>query len=111
MKAIQFAKQVTETSNIYEDISINLIMHARKTLLFNEGILWVKKEGNENFDVPMGCFDDAQVCELVGSYILHQLSQVFQHHSADLYRDDGLAILKDLSGPETERVKVGHKTI
>ena len=107
MKAIQFAKQVTETSNIYEDISINLIMHARKTLLFSEGILWVKKEGNENFDVPMGCFDDAEVCELVGSYIF----QVFQHHSADLYRDDGLAILKDLSGPETERVKVGHKTI
>ena len=107
MKAIQFAKQVTYIWR-YKYKFNNA---SRKTLLFNEGILWVKKEGNENFDVPMGCFDDAEVCEVVGSYILQQLSQVFQHHSADLYRDDGLAILKDLSGPETERVKVGHKTI
>ena len=61
IKAIQFAKQVTETSNIYEHISINVIMHARKTLLFNEGMPWVKKEGNEDFDVPMGCFYGAEV--------------------------------------------------
>ena len=37
---------------------------------------WVKKEVNENFDVLMGCFDGAEVCELVGSYILLQLNQV-----------------------------------
>ena len=53
----------------------------------------------------MGCFDGAEVCELVGSYILQQLSQLFEHHSVELYRHDGLAILKGLSGPETERVK------
>ena len=63
IKAIQFARQITEITE--EDI--NLIMQARKTLLFNDGIPWVKKEGNEDFDVPMGCFDDAEVCELVGS--------------------------------------------
>ena len=71
-------------------------MQARKTLLFNEVIPWVKKEGNQDFDVPMGCFDDAEVCELVGSCILQQLSQLFEHHSVGLYRDDGLAILKGL---------------
>ena len=71
-------------------------MQARKTLLFNEGIPWVKKEGNQDFDVPMCCFDDAEVCELVGSCILQQLSQLFEHHSVGLYRDDGLAILKGL---------------
>ena len=54
---------------------------------------------------PMGCFSGAGVCELVGSYILQQLSQHFEHHSAGLYRYDGLAILKSLSGPETERIK------
>ena len=83
---------------------MNLIMQARKTLLFNEGTPWVKKEGNEDFDVPMGCFDDAEVCELVGSYILQQLKQTFEHQSVGLYRDDRLAILKGLSGPETEGV-------
>ena len=50
------------------DEDINLIKQARKTL-FNEGIPWVKKEGNEDFDVPMGCFNKAKVCELVRTYI------------------------------------------
>ena len=63
IRAIQFARQITEII----DEAINLIMQDRKILLLNEGILWVKKEGD---DVPMGCFDGAKVCELVGSYIL-----------------------------------------
>ena len=53
----------------------------------------------------MGCFDGAEVCELLGSYILLQLSQLFEHDSFRLHRDDGLTILKSLSDPETERVK------
>ena len=56
-------------------------------------------------------FDGAEVCELVGSYILQQLSQLFKHHSVGLYRDDGIAILKGLSGPETETIKKSHKSI
>ena len=64
IKAIRFAKQMTEIS----DEDINLIMQARKTL-FNEGIPWVKKEGNEDFDVTMGCFNEAKVCELAQTYI------------------------------------------
>ena len=36
-------------------------------------IFFVKKEGNKDFDVPMGCSDGAEVRELVGSYILKQL--------------------------------------
>ena len=80
-------------------------MQARKTLFFKEDIPWVKKEQNEDFDVLMSCFDGAEVCELVGSYIFLQSIQLFEHHSAGLYRDDGLAILKSLSVPETDRVK------
>ena len=53
----------------------------------------------------MGYFDGAEVCEFFGSYILDQLSQLFEHRTVGFYRDDGLAILKGLSGPETERVK------
>ena len=97
MKAIQFARQITQITD--EDIILK--MQARKTLLFNEEISWVKKD----FDVLVGCFDGAEVCELVGSYILLQLSQLFEHDSVRLHKDDGLTILKSLSCPETERVK------
>ena len=55
--AIQFAKQITEIS----DHDMSLINQSRKTLLFNEKIPWVKKDGSEDFDVPMGCFDRAEV--------------------------------------------------
>ena len=64
-----------------------------------------KREGNDGFDVPMGCFDGALVCQLAGSFILQQFSQLFEHHSIGLDRDHGLAIFKGLSVPETERVK------
>ena len=80
IKAIQFAKQMNEIS--VEDI--NLIMQARKTLLFSEALSWVEKERNKDFHVSMGCFDGSEVCKLVVSYILQQfffylsfLSQTF----------------------------------
>ena len=34
---------------------------------------WFKKEGDEDFDIPMGCYDDAETCELVGIYIQNKL--------------------------------------
>ena len=66
----------------------------------------VQKRENEDFDVPMGCDDAAEVCELVGSYILQQLIQLFEHFWGGLYRADGLAILKGWS--ETERKKISQ---
>ena len=64
---------------------------------------WVKKTGTENIDVPMGCYDGAEVCELVGCYILNQLSTVMRNELVGLYRDDGLGIMKKMSRPEIER--------
>ena len=50
----------------------------------------------------MGNFDGAEVCELVGIYLLSQL----QHLDiiVGLYRDEGLAVTK-LSSQNTERMK------
>ena len=31
-------------------------------------------DGTENFDVPMGSYDGAEICELVGLYLLHKLT-------------------------------------
>ena len=76
-------------------------MQARRTL-FNDGELWVKKTGNEEFDVPMGCFDGAEICELVGIFNLNLLKSTIRKENVGLYCDDGLGVLQNLSGPETE---------
>ena len=52
-KTIQFAKEITPIS----DENLNIIMQSRKTLLFHNQEPWVKREGEEDFDVPMGCYD------------------------------------------------------
>ena len=80
-------------------------MQSRKTLLFHNQEPWVKRDGDEDFDVPVGCCDGAEICELTGSYLVHQLSNIFDKESVGLYRDDGLGVLKSLSGPEMERKK------
>ena len=69
-------------------------MQSRKTLLFNEKNPWVKRCVDEDFDVPMGCYDGAEVCELVGSYLLKKVSNIVDKKSIGLYRDDGLAVLQ-----------------
>ena len=42
-------------------------------------------------------------CEIVGSYILNLLGNILDKDLVGLYRDDGLAIVRNLSGPEIER--------
>ena len=46
---------------------ISIIKLARKSLFFGNGKLWTKKDrSNSLFDVTMGSFDGAEICELVG---------------------------------------------
>ena len=54
-------------------------------------------------DVTMGSFDGAEVCELVGLFLLHKLQVLFGKGNVGLYRDDGLAVLKNQSGPQSEK--------
>ena len=49
--------------------------------------------------------DGAEVCELVGLYLLHHLAKIFGKEAVGLYRDDGLAILRNALGPDAERVR------
>ena len=99
-EALNFAKQHTRIKKK----DIDLIMHARKSLLFGIGDTWRKKEGGI-FDVTMGAYDGAEICELVGTYLLSELSTKCNKENIGLYRDDGLAIFKNISGPQTERIK------
>ena len=74
---------------------IDIIFHARRAFLFHAGDTWVKKAQPE-FDVPMGSFDGAEVCEIVGLYLLQKISDSGLFHKGEfgLYRDDGLGITR-----------------
>ena len=53
----------------------------------------------------MGCHGGAEFCELVGCYILNNLSTVMRKKLVRLYCDDGLGIMKNMSGPEKKIFK------
>ena len=52
------------------------------------------KKGESLFDVTMGSHDGAEVCELVGLYLLHQMREKFPLVDFGLYSDDGLSCYK-----------------
>ena len=87
-----------------DDDAIQIIEHSRKSLLFNEKEAWIKNS-DSLFDVTMGSFDGAEICELVGLFILNKLSNIIPTKDLGLYRDDGLAVLRNKSGPEMERTR------
>ena len=71
-KAIECAQSVTTI----EEKVVKTIYHARKSLLFDKDNIWVKKD-NLEFDVTMGSYDGAELCELVGLYLLDLLTKEF----------------------------------
>ena len=53
----------------------------------------------------MGAYDGVEVCELVGIFLQNQISQHYNKNNIGLYRDDGLAVFRNVSGPQSERIK------
>ena len=70
--ALAFAKSMMQI----KPSTTNIIMHSRKSLLFSDNTVWMKK-GESLFDVTFGSHDGAEVCELVGLYLLHQMREKF----------------------------------
>ena len=106
-EAIEYAKNIVEIS----DHDMVIINHSRKSLIFHENEPWVKKEGNEDFDVTMGSNDGAAISELVGLLMLSKLVHLFRDNSVGLSRDDGLGVPRNLPGPETKRLRKNVVTI
>ena len=52
---------------------------------------WIKKEGG-TFDVTMGGYHGAEICDLVGLFLLSQLVDIIPSPLIGLYRDDGLTV-------------------
>ena len=99
-QAISWAKHHT---NITEEEAI--IKHARKSLLFHGEKPWIRRERQNMFDVTMGSNDGAEVCELIGLYVLESLSQKFDKKNIGLYLDDGLILLKNGTARLAEKAK------
>ena len=59
----------------------------------------------------MGAYDGAEVCELVGIFMLNKVGEKYNKNDVGLYRDDGLAAFKNISGPESELIKKNFRSL
>ena len=99
-EAIQFAKERVPITRK----DVEAIFSAQKSVLYNNREPWAKKEGG-SFDVTMGAYDGADVSEPIGIYMLYLIGKKYDSKNTGLYRDVGLAVLKDVSGPALEKTK------
>ena len=79
--------KVIEHANLYTSITqqeLDIILHARKSLLFFQNIPWEKTINESLFDITMGSYDGAEICELMV---------------------DGLACLHKISGPASDKIR------
>ena len=99
LKALDYASKFA--SIIPEDRQI--IIHAKRSLLFHQNAPWTKKATDNMFDVTMGSYDGAEACELIGLYILSLIAPKLKEE-VGLYRDDGIAVCK-ATPREIEKIK------
>ena len=98
---IKFAKLHTKIDKQISEV----ILKARKSVLFNKNEPWIKKAQTKNFDVTMRSYDGAEVYELVGMFLLHELNKLFGKNNVGLYRNDGLANVTNASGPQMDKLR------
>ena len=53
----------------------------------------------------MGSYDRAEVCELICIFMLSLIGNKYNPSKIGLYRDDGLAVFKNTSGPQSDKIK------
>ena len=76
-----------------------------ESLLFRDQETWMKK-GGELFALNMGAYDDAaEIFELVEISMVYKFQQLNKINNFDLYKDDGLAVVKNINGPQSEKAK------
>ena len=87
IKALKWAEEFADIST--EDKEI--ILESRKSLLVMKETFWSKKQSPE-FDVSMGGLDSAEVCDLVGLFLLSELENLKLNAQFGIYKDDGLSV-------------------
>ena len=53
----------------------------------------------------MGSYDGVEICELVGLYMLSILGKVYGIQNVVLYRNNGLACFRKVSGPASDKMR------
>ena len=99
-EAIQFIKEGVSITRK----RLEIIFDSRKSILYNDGDSWVKKEGG-SFNVTMGAYGEAEVCKLIGIYMLKVLGKKYNSKNIGLYGDERLAVFKNVCGPPSEKIK------
>ena len=85
-KTVKWARDYTDIS----DSDLKLFYQTKKSFLCCDGEIWTKRENSE-FDNAMGGYDSAELCDLVGLYLLSKVNAL--DIDVGLYRDDGLAVV------------------
>ena len=101
LQALDFGRNYSTIT----ELDVATIMNARKSLLFYNDSFWVKKRGDELFDVAMGSYDGAEIADLVGLFILHTLKNETSEIDIGLYRDDGLGIVHNTNGHTMDKLR------
>ena len=57
------------------------------------------------FGGTIGSYDEAEISELIGLYLLNRLSTVIDKSSTGLYRNDGLAAINNANPPKLDRIR------
>ena len=83
------------------DNTKSTILKATNSFMCSEDKTWVKKLRGI-FDITMGGFHGAEICDLVGLFILSKLKDATPN--IELYRNDGLAVIRGTCR-QTESVK------
>lgn len=90
LKASTYAKTLVNIS----DEEIDSIMYSKKSYIFNNTDVWLKKKRKPDIDIRKKSFDDAELYELVDLYILHILGKKYRKYRTGLYCVDGLCCLE-----------------
>ena len=53
----------------------------------------------------MAASDGAEVCDIVGLFLLNNLGNKLEKNSVDLYRDDELALIKNINGHCADKIR------
>ena len=61
--------------------------NAKKSLVFNNQQTWIKRDSGL-FDVTIRVYDETEVYELVGYYLIYELSKLYEKKDIGLYRDN-----------------------
>ena len=73
--------------------------------MYHENEEWKKKNSDNCFDVTMGNYDGAEVCELVGTLVLFTLANSIPKENCGLHRDNGLILMRNKNGQKTDRIR------